>query len=270
MPGSVPEDGAAGTSRPRPTGSPYRATVPAELLPLPDEAAVAAASGGDLLVCWAAQALARGGRAWARRGAVAVQGADLQRRDRLVVAGPWADAAGLVAALRWIVPDGLRLTAAPGVVAAAGVGDAHPLLWRETRQAPTRSESLAAVTWLPPAADPEVDALLDEAAPDSWGRPGEAGMRRYAGLRDGSGRLVAVAGEGWSASGVGFVAGVATRPGHRGRGLSQAVCAFVTAALVRERGAAALLHDCDNRTAAHVYDRLGYARRVLLAGTLAR
>lgn len=241
--------------------------MPAEPLPLADEAAVAAASGGDLLVGWAAQALARGGTAWVRGGAVAVQGTDLQRRDRLVVAGPAAAAVGLVAALRPLVPAGLRLTAAPGVVAATGVGNARPLLWRETREAPTRPAG-PAVAWLSRTADAEVDELLDEAAPDSWGRPGEARMRRHAGLRDRTGRLLAVAGEGWSASRVGFVAGVATRPGHRGRGLSAAVCAFVTAALVGERGAAALLHDRDNSAAARLYDRLGYARRPLLAGTL--
>ena len=246
--------------------------VPPHPDPLPDEQAVAAAAGGDLLACWAAQVLRRGGRAWAGQGAVAVAGPDLQRRDRLVVTGDPAAAVGLVAAVLPELPAGLRLTADPDVVFACAVRDPHPLVWREARGPDLAVRRHAGapnpVEWLPRSSDDEVDALFDAAAPDSWGRPGEPRMLRYAGVREAD-RLVAVAGEGWSAPGVvGYLAGVATLPGQRGRGLATGVCAVVTADLLARHGAAALLHDAGAAAAARVYDRLGYARRPLLAGSL--
>lgn len=245
--------------------------VPPRSVPLPDGQAVAAASGRDLLACWAAQVLRRGGRAWAVEGAVAVAGPDLQRRDRLVVTGERRAAVGLVAALLPELPAGLRLTAAPGVVLDCDVRDAHRLVWREVRgRRPAGGPHTGAghrVEWLSRSLDDEVDALFDAAAPDSWGRPGEPRMLRYAGVREAD-RLVAVAGEGWSAEGVGYLAGVATLPEQRGRGFATAVCAAVTSDLVARSGAAALLHDADAVAAAAVYDALGYARRPLLAGSL--
>jgi hypothetical protein len=62
------------------------------------------------------------------------------------------------------------------------------------------------------------------------------GVERWAGVRDGAGRLAAVAALAWSAPGVGLIAGVAVQPGARGQGLGRQVCGFVVAAaLARQR-----------------------------------
>ncbi|QTR05432.1 GNAT family N-acetyltransferase [Saccharothrix algeriensis] len=69
----------------------------------------------------------------------------------------------------------------------------------------------------------------------------------------------------WSAADLGFIAGVATRPDHRGRGLSTRVCAFLAGALLAETGGCALMVDRENPAAIRVYERLGFAYRSVSA-----
>nr|WP_260408652.1 GNAT family N-acetyltransferase [Planomonospora venezuelensis] len=124
-----------------------------------------------------------------------------------------------------------------------------------------------AVGWLAPGADGEVTRLLAEASPSAWAVPGLPGIRRWAGLRDAAGTLVATAADAWSAPAVGFVAGVATAPALRGRGLGEAVCRFVFGALAAEHGRVALMVDTGNAGAIRVYERLGMRIRPVAAAT---
>ncbi|GII04906.1 GNAT family N-acetyltransferase [Planobispora takensis] len=226
---------------------------------------VAAASDDDIMVMWAAQGLRGGVRAWALDGAVAVASPDLNRRDRLTVCGPAPEAAKLVRlALPELGPD-YRLTGERPLVEEVvrrlpGAKVLGTFEWMDTGRdggaVRARADEDGGVGWLPPGADGEVTELLAEASPSAWAVPGLPGIRRWAGVREG-GRLVATAADAWSAPQVGFIAGVATAPASRGRGLGEAVCRFAIAELAAAYGRVALVVDTDNRSAIRVYERLG-------------
>ncbi|ADB29442.1 GCN5-related N-acetyltransferase [Kribbella flavida DSM 17836] len=224
------------------------------------------AAEGDLIPVWAGQGrLGADVRAWYAEGAVAVAAPDLSRRDRLAVAGPVDALAPLVEQVLEIVGPGFRpfgeeplirgLTErVPGLSFRAAFG------WMETDAAPAETTT---ARWLPD--DRGVAELLDEASPTSYAWPGSTGVRRWAAIADDRDALVSVAADAWSAPEVGFLAGVATRPVARGRGLSRQVCAFVTAELVKQHGRAALMVDAENAAAIAVYQRLGYRYRPVAA-----
>lgn len=227
---------------------------------LPTPADVAAATP-DPLLRWAAQALlpGRAGAAWARGGAVAVWAPGLFRRDRLVLAGPPGDVSEL-----------LRAHGCPGRRPLVTTELARELDWpvQGVFGWMERTGVLAAdggARWLVEDEWDEVEALLRKANPHSWAWPREAGPRRWAGVRADDGALVAVAADAWSAPGVGFVAGVATHPDHRGRSLSTRVCSFVAGALLAEHGTCGLMVDAENHAAITVYRRLGFAYRSVTA-----
>ncbi|MBG0816568.1 GNAT family N-acetyltransferase [Planomonospora sp. ID82291] len=253
---------------------------------------VAAASGDDCMVVWAAQGLRGGVRAWALDGAVAVASPRLNRRDRLTVCGPAAQAAELV---RRVLPGlgpsyrllGERSLVAELVGRLPGARPPTGFEWMETGEAVAaggvRGDGAVAAgagpagevrpggggaVWLPPEADGQVAALLAVASPSAWAVPGVAGIRRWAGIRGVGGELVAVAADAWSAPQVGFVAGVGTAPPWRGRGLGEAVCRFVVGELAAEHGRVALMVDTGNRGAIRVYARLGLRIRPVAAAEL--
>jgi GNAT superfamily N-acetyltransferase len=268
-----------------------------ELLAVSD---VVAASGGDCMVVWAAQGLRGGVRAWALDGAVAVASPQLNRRDRLTVCGPAAPVAELV---RRVLPGlgpsyrllGSRPLVAEVVERLPGARPPVGFEWMDTAEevmadaqgdaAGDRGDSVGAgragtagrravepdgpgAGWLPAEAGGEVAALLAVASPSAWAVPGVAGIRRWAGIRDAGGELVAVAADAWSAPQVGFVAGVGTVPAWRGRGLGEAVCRFVFGELAAEHGRVALMVDTGNRGAIRVYERLGMRIRPVAAAEL--
>ncbi|RKT52372.1 GNAT family N-acetyltransferase [Saccharothrix australiensis] len=220
-----------------------------------------AAANPDPLVRWAAQCLApgRGGVAWSHGDAVGVHAPALNRHDRLVLAGPVEDVRAILRArarpgLRPLVTAGTA-AALPEFPAAATFG------WMER----TGELPAPALPWLDESAWDDVESLLRKANPNSYVRPYEPGPRRWTGVRADDGTLVAVGADAWSAPGIGFIAGVATHPDHRGRGLSTRVCAFLTGALLAEHGACALMVDAGNRAAITVYERLGFAYRDVTA-----
>ena len=227
------------------------------------------ASGGDLLVVWAAQGFGAGVRAWRNGDAVAVVAPALSKRDRLSVVGPAADAAPLVRdVLAEVGPsyrpfgdeDLLRELAerVPGLEFSAAFG------WMDTAEVP---EVTTTAAWL--SGDAGIEQLLEQASPSSYAWPGRPGVRRWAALTGENGELLSIAADAWSAPEVGFLAGVATAPVARGKGLSRQVCGFVTAELVKRHGRAALMVNSDNSAAIAVYRRLGYTyRRVAAAGLL--
>ncbi|MFI6102378.1 GNAT family N-acetyltransferase [Lentzea sp. NPDC051213] len=213
----------------------------------------------DPLIRWAAQALASGGAAWEHRGAVGVHAPSLARRRRLALAGPAEGVASLLAAhgrgvsLRPLMERPLALEVS-SLMPTPWVED-KPFGWMD------RSGSLDLppdVSWLSSVDD--VPPLLHAANPESWAWPGELGVRRWAGVRDGS-TLVATAAEAWSSVDVGFMMGVAVHPTYAGRGLGQRVCQFVTSSLLSLYGTCALFVENYNAPAIAVYRKLGFAYR---------
>ncbi|MEU8242830.1 GNAT family N-acetyltransferase [Actinoplanes missouriensis] len=194
--------------------------------------------------------------------------ADLAHWDRLAMAGDPDALAGLVREVLPRVGPSYRPFGAEDLVAA--VVERVPELemsarfgWMETT-APVGGAAPGA-GWLTEAEWPEVTALLTESFPDSYAWPGAPGVRRWAGIRDGGGRLLAVAADAWSTAGIGFLAGVATRREARGRGLAAALCGFVTDDLLDGRERVALLADYDNVAAVATYRKLGFLTRPVAA-----
>ena len=220
----------------------------------------------DPLIVWARQDGRPGVRVWSRAGAVAVACPDLSRRDRLAVQGdPAAVAALLAGDVLPAVGPGYRPVGDEELIAAVaervpGVRMAGRFGWMDV----TAPVTPGCGEWL--AGTGEVTRLLEIAFPDSYAWPGGNGVRRWAGIRDG-GELRATAAEAWSSRDIGFVAGVATHPAVRGRGLAAALCGFVTNDLLREKARVALFVDYWNTAALRTYRRLGFGLRPLGAAT---
>lgn len=222
----------------------------------------------DPLIRWARQDDRPGVRVWSGPDAVAVACPDLSRRDRLAVRGtPEAVAALLTEVLPVLGPsyrplgdeDLIRAVAdrVPGLEMVGRFG------WMETQ------DSIHGGTgdWLTDTKG--VGDLLEAAFPKSYAWPGGNGVRRWAGIRDDE-RLLTVAAEAWPVPGIGFLAGVATHPDARGRGLAARLCAFVTDELLRDNERVALFVDYWNEAALRTYRRLGFMLRPLGAAAQTR
>ncbi|MFI7546902.1 GNAT family N-acetyltransferase [Actinoplanes sp. NPDC049599] len=224
----------------------------------------------DPLLLWAAQDMRTGARAWAHGDAAAVACRDVSRRDRLALRGSPDDVAELLRRIRPQVLD-LNPVADAALIDALvarldGFAPVARFGWMDTTgPAPAPPATPAPPHWLSEAEIPEVSALLKAEHPGSWAKPGYSGVRRWAGLRDAGGTLLAVGAEAWSVPEIGFVAGVATRASARGRGLGRALCAFLTAELIRDRSRVALLVDNANVAAIRTYRKLGFRLRPLAA-----
>ncbi|GAA4574284.1 GNAT family N-acetyltransferase [Planotetraspora kaengkrachanensis] len=233
-------------------------------------AEVVDASADDDLIVWAAQGMKPGVRAWAAGDAVVVASPRASRRDRLAVHGGTAHATRLVRhALAEVGP------------AFRPFGDLHLVRelsdtmdelefsgnfsWMVTTAPPPAPDVVQDAEWLTPDEEPDVTDLLKAANPDSYAVPGIPEVRRWAGIRDTTGELLAVAADAWSAPTVGLLAGVATAVQARGRGLGERICRFVTQALLAEHDRAALMVNDENDAAIGLYERLGYARRLVAA-----
>lgn len=242
---------------------------------------VRSACGDDVLIMWAAQGGKPGVRAWALGDAIAVACPDLMRGDRLTIHGDAGSAAVLVRhALAECGPT-YRLAGDEPLVRAVvervpELEFAAAFYWMDTdRPAPVADAAKGAGThalpeaeahayWLAESDAPEISALLEVASPSAYAVPGLPGVRRWAGVRR-DGELVAVAADAWSAPTVGFIAGVATAPAHRGKGYGEAVCRLVTDSLLAAHGRVALMVDADNPPALRLYKRLGMVRRGIAA-----
>jgi GNAT superfamily N-acetyltransferase len=234
---------------------------------------VAAACGDDPLIVWAAQDMRPGVRAWADGEAVAVAVPQLSRRDRIAVVGDPTGVANLLrAVLSQVGPtfrplgDAGLIDEVVGVVPGLEMGGRFG--WMDVLPPPVPprpSGAASAPGWLGEAELGEVDALLDEAFPTSYARPGGSGIRRWAGLREAGGPLLAVAADAWSVPQVGFMGGVATRPAARGRGHAAAVCAFVVRDLLARHGRVALFVDDWNTAAIRMYEQLRFRMRPVAA-----
>jgi GNAT superfamily N-acetyltransferase len=234
-------------------------------------AEVVDASADDDLIVWAAQGMKPGIRAWAEGDAVAVASPQASRRDRLAIRGDAAHATRLVRhALAEMGPTFRPFGGLALVHEVTAAIDELEFLsgfsWMTTTSVDTSRRP--GTEWLSPDEDPDVTDLLKTANPDSYAVPGIPGIRRWAGIRDDTGELLAVAADAWSAPTVGLLAGVATAVQARGRGLGERVCRFVTSALLAEHHRAALMVDDCNGPALGVYERLGFARRLVAASAV--
>ncbi|MEP7054506.1 MAG: GNAT family N-acetyltransferase [Actinomycetota bacterium] len=125
--------------------------------------------------------------------------------------------------------------------------------WTQTRPpAPTLAGS-----WLPKSADAEVEAMLALSFPDASARPGNRHARRWAGIRDADGALIACAAD-CTESDIGFMASVASDVRLRRSGLGQAMTTWMTHALLDEHPIVALWQYSDNAAASGLYDKLGF------------
>jgi ribosomal protein S18 acetylase RimI-like enzyme len=109
----------------------------------------------------------------------------------------------------------------------------------------------------------DVEALLEAAYPDTSSRPGKGGIRRWYGIRDATGTLVAC-GADRSRNGVGFLAAIAVANDRRGQGFGAAVTAAMARQMAAEFDAVALGVTVENHHAIALYQRLGFT------GTLRR
>ena len=162
--------------------------------------------------------------------------------------------------VRWTGGGTSRAGGGTGAAARPGAGGGRPAV-PDSAGRPV----LAAPAWLSEAEWPDVTALIEESFPDSYARPGDPDVRRWAGLRDSGGRLLAVAADAWSTADIGFLAGVTTHPDARGRGLGTTLCAFVADELLAGRERVALLVDYWNTAAMATYQRLGFTMRRVAA-----
>jgi ribosomal protein S18 acetylase RimI-like enzyme len=117
----------------------------------------------------------------------------------------------------------------------------------------------AFVHWLTPQADEEIAALLDSDSPRHSARPGEHFVRRWCGIRDETGALIACAAHVEYVVGVPHLASIVTRNDRRRMGLGSAVTAWLTRRLLDEGLPLVTLGMyADNDVARRVYGRLGY------------
>ena len=83
-------------------------------------------------------------------------------------------------------------------------------------------------------------------------------LSQFWGVKDGAGRLLAMAGERLRLSGMSEVSGVCTHPDARGQGLAALLSRHVASEIVR-RGEVPFLHAyANNATAITLYERLGF------------
>ena len=90
-------------------------------------------------------------------------------------------------------------------------------------------------------------------------QPGDEAARRWVGVRDDAGRLLACAADTSSATGVGHLSSIAVVPEARGQGLGKAVTAALTRLLFEEGNDVVTLGMyADNPEARALYDALGF------------
>lgn len=131
--------------------------------------------------------------------------------------------------------------------------------WFWTEKAPEARPQSHLATWLSPDEGDDVRALLEQAMPDAVAWPGDARVRRWAGIRDGSNRLVACAADTAHSPLIGHLSSVATAPDQRRKGYGGALIAWVTRQCLDEDAEMMTLGMyADNTAGRRLYGPLGY------------
>lgn len=134
--------------------------------------------------------------------------------------------------------------------------------WYAAASPPPPQPAEDRVRWLTdsePAVAAEIVDLLRTHSGRHDAEPGQEHARRWCGIRDHDGRLVAVAAHTEFWPGVPFLASVVTRADARGQGLGAAVTAWITRQLLAEgHDRVTLGMYSDNAVARRIYQRLGF------------
>lgn len=220
---------------------------------------VLALTGGDPLV----RGVRGGSRgpAWrsASGRAVALTGYDAvhdgQGRVRSLLAlGPPDETPALVLAVRDRLPDGIRVIVPRGTPLAM----AEPTGWhfRAAFGAPPPQPWEAAAGW---EEDEEaITELLTLVSPATSAWPGDAKVRRWAGIRE-DGRLLACLADTTAVAGVGHISAIAVHTDARGRALGPSITAWAMRRMLAAGADVVTLGVyADNAVALRMYDRLGF------------
>ena len=255
-----------------PGGSDVRATTRGARgrapLALRDVTVTALASAAEVLVATGHDPFARGSlrrrvlRGWVGDGVTAWIGVDAEERTPYLSAlGAPPAVARLLTELLPELPPRQRVTVPRGTPAhlPAWVGmegtdwdfrwlaAPPPLQVGEDRVEPVDDETA-------------VKALLAASSPTASAQPGDEGVRRWVGVPDRRGTLVACAADTSGATGVGHLSSIAVDPSVRGQGLGRAVTAALTRRLFDEGNDLVTLGMyADNVAGRALYDGLGYA-----------
>jgi ribosomal protein S18 acetylase RimI-like enzyme len=197
------------------------------------------------------------GPAWrtADGRAVALTGYDAEDRVRsLLVLGPPEEASGLVLAVRDRLPAGIRVIVPRGTPLA--LSELSDWNFRAAYEAPPPQPWESAVGW---ERDEEaITELLTLVSPGSSARPGDARVRRWAGIRE-NGRLVACLADTTAAPGVGHLSAIAVHTDARGRALGPSITAWAMRRMLAEDADVVTLGVyADNAVGLRMYDRLGF------------
>lgn len=240
-------------------------------------AELAARAPGCPYLRWVARAFGAGVRGWSAGDAVAIACPGLWRHDLLAVAGPAPAAEQVVKhALAMVGPEfrpfgttGLITELAERVDELAVENEYH---WMDTtEQVPdifandstdgagaTGDFTGGAAHWLTDEEIPEAIQLVGNVIPTPYARPGMSGVERWAGVRDESGHLTAVAADAWSAPSVGFLSGFAVSwESTDAQAPAVAATSLVIDSLVASHGRAALIVDAWDLPAIRRYEQLG-------------
>jgi GNAT superfamily N-acetyltransferase len=205
-------------------------------------------------------------------------------RGHVITIGPADAAVALLVALLGRLDDRVGSASVPQgaarlLPARYSLDPANDWEWFATATPPPVQAGEERVHWLPEVAtDPggdtarEVVDLLRAHSGRHDAEPGQEHARRWCGVRDGTGRLVAVAAHTELRAGVPFLASVATLPEVRGQGLGSAVTGWITRQLLDEGNTWVTLGTySDNDVARRIYQRLGFIRwHAFTSGRLVR
>lgn len=201
-------------------------------------------------------------RGWLGPGAVAWVGTDAEERvPYLSALGRPEPVGALVAELLPELPPRQRVTLPRGAAAFlpawVGVQDGGEWDFRWLPAPPPVQDA-------EPLVQPDVDevavkAVLSRTSPRASALPGDAAVRRWWGVPDPDGGLLACAADTSAVTGVGHLSSIATVPQARGRGLGKAVTARVSRALF-EAGCDVVTLGlyADNSLGRALYDALGF------------
>lgn len=153
------------------------------------------------------------------------------------------------------VPQG-HLSVAQEVLSLGEGGDWE---WMWTSTAPPLDPREELVVELDDVGDAaQIEHFSRTNNPRVWTEIGTGKVKRWLGLRDLRGRLIAVGGAEAEASGTPHLAGIVTASDRRREGLGSVISAALTRAAIEDHGACTLGMFSDNDVARRVYHRLGY------------